>query len=88
MTQFELRENVVASFVYAFEVSSPEMREKLWQQLEKDKADAETLRYKAVVETLDLPLETVEDLVEMFAANEAEFRNVLWDRVAENTAPV
>lgn len=108
LRQFELQENVIASFVLAFDISSPEIREKLWQQLEKDKADAaarqeeqdasspvaplppggydaETLRYKSVVEALNLPSGMAEDLVEMFAANEAGFRKVLWDRVVEST---
>ncbi len=103
--QYELRENVIASFVYAFQISSPEQRAELWQQLENDKAevieqkrqqkadalemqsqppgeyDAETLRYKAAVEKLDLPADLVADLVEMFQANDAPFRNTLWERV-------
>lgn len=103
--QYELRENVIASFVYAFQISSPEQRAELWQQLENDKAevieqkrqqkadalemqsqppgeyDAETLRYKAAVEKLDLPADLVADLVEMFQANDAPFRKTLWERV-------
>jgi len=103
--QYELRENVIASFVYAFQISSPEQRAELWQQLENDKAevieqkrqrkadglemqsqppgeyDAETLRYKAAVEKLDLPADLVADLVEMFQANDAAFRKTLWERV-------
>jgi hypothetical protein len=103
--QYELRENVIASFVYAFQISSPEQRAELWQQLENDKAeaieqkrqqeadalemqsqppgeyDAETLRYKAAVEKLNLPADLVADLVEMFQANDAPFRNTLWERV-------
>ena len=107
LRQYELRENVVSSFVYAFQIASPELRAELWQQLEDDKAaeiiskteadaykaqsrppdyyDPETLRYKAAVENLDLSAELVEDLVEMFRANEAPFRKTLWDRVEENT---
>lgn len=107
LKQFELRENVVASFVYAFQIASPELRAELWQQLEKDKTaekiskteadayktqsrpagyyDAETLRYKAAVEELDLSAELVEDLIEMFRSNEAPFRKILWERVEENT---
>ena len=108
LRQFELRENIVASFVYAFQISSPEQRTDLWQQLEQDKAeavelrqqqeadardmqsqppgdyDAETLRYKAAVEKLDLPADVVYDLVEMFQANDAPFRETLWERVKES----
>jgi hypothetical protein len=46
--------------------------------------DAETLRYKAAVEALDLPPDIVEDLVEMFYSNEAAFRETLWQRVNES----
>ena len=108
LQQFELRENIVASFVYAFQISSPEQRTDLWQQLEQDKAeavelrqqqeadaldrqsqppgdyDAETLRYKAAVEKLDLPADVVDDLVEMFQSNDAPFRETLWERVKES----
>jgi hypothetical protein len=108
LRQFELRQNIVASFVYAFQISSPEQRTDLWQQLEQDKAeavelrrqqeadaldvqpqppggyDAETLRYKVAVEKLDLPADVVDDLVEMFQANDAPFRETLWERVKES----
>ena len=105
LRRLELRKNVVASFVYIFQISSPERRAELWRELEHDKAeaielrhqqeadalemqsqpsvdyDAETLRYKAAVKKLDLPADVVEDLVEMFHANEAPFRKTLWERV-------
>lgn len=108
LQQFEIRENVVASFVYAFQISASEQRAELWQQLENDKAeagelkrqqdaaaletqshppcvyDAETLRYKAAVERLDLPADALEDLVEMFQSNDAPFRETLWERVKQS----
>lgn len=108
LTQYKLRENVIASFVYNFQLASPEGRVKLWQSLERDKAeaaalknqqaakllekiidppgkyDAETLRYKEAVKNLELPAGMVEELVEMFHANEAPFRNTLWQRVKES----
>lgn len=39
LRRYELRENVIASFVYSFHGSSPDQRAELWQQLEKDKAE-------------------------------------------------
>jgi hypothetical protein len=108
LIQYKLRENVIASFVYTFQLASPEGRVKLWQSLERDKAeaaalknqqaakllekiidppgkyDAETLRYKEAVKNLELPAGMVEELVEMFHANEAPFRNTLWQRVKES----
>jgi hypothetical protein len=74
---------VVASFVYAFQIASPEQCAQMWQEMENDKAeatelkrqkavealeppaqlsadfDAETMRYKTVVEKLDLPPDVV-----------------------------
>ncbi len=108
LTQYKLRENVVASFVYAFQLASPIERAKMWRALERDKAgaaalknqqaakllektidppgkyDAETLRYKEAVKNLELPAGMVEELVEMFHANEAPFRNTLWQRAKES----
>ncbi|MHC4146738.1 MAG: hypothetical protein ACYSUD_18445 [Planctomycetota bacterium] len=108
LKQYEERENVIASFVYSFQISSPEQRAELWQELENDKAemaeserrqkaaaleqqarptngyDAETLRYKAAVENLDLPPDVVEDLVEMFQSNDAAMRQVLWQRLEQS----
>jgi hypothetical protein len=54
------------------------------QNMPTDDLDAETLRYKAAVEQLNLPPGMVEDLVEMFQANDAEFRKTLWQRVEES----
>ena len=48
-----------------------------------DELDAETLRYKAAVEQMNLPPDAIEDLVEMFQANEAPMREMLWQRVTE-----
>jgi hypothetical protein len=104
-SRYQARENVIASQVYIFQVSAPEQRQALWEDMEKSKQqlaenqekeaedaeslqnmdtsefDAETLRYKAAVEQLDLPPGMVEDLVEMFQSNDAEFRKTLWQRV-------
>jgi len=49
-----------------------------------DDLDAETLRYKAAVEQLDLPPGMAEDLVEMFQANDAAMRETLWQRVKDS----
>lgn len=46
--------------------------------------DAETLRYKAAVESLALPPDVVDDLVKMFHSNADAFRQTLWQRVKEN----
>jgi len=46
--------------------------------------DAETLRYKAAVEQLNLPPGAIEDLVEMFQSNDATMREMLWQRVQES----
>lgn len=54
------------------------------QNMQTDGLDAETLRYKAAVEQLDLPPGMVEDLVEMFQANDAAMRETLWQRVKES----
>jgi hypothetical protein len=35
---------VIASFVYAFHIASPEGRAQLWRELEKDKAEAANLK--------------------------------------------
>ena len=48
-----------------------------------EELDAETLRYKAAVEQMNLPPAAIEDLVEMFQANEAPMRELLWQRVRE-----
>ncbi len=108
LMQYKLRENVIASVVYTFQLATPKERAKMWQALERDKAeatalkhqqaakllektidppgkyDAETLRYKEAVKNLELPAGMVEELVEMFHANEAPFRNTLWQRVKES----
>jgi hypothetical protein len=107
-SRYETADNVIASQVYVFSISSPELRQGLWEDLENarlalaeqdqadaddaeslqnmptDDLDAETLRYKAAVEQLNLPPGMVEDLVEMFQANDAEFRKTLWQRVEES----
>jgi hypothetical protein len=108
LEEIGLPANVVASFSYVFEISSPEQRARLWEELEKDKAeaaeqqrvqkaasiadqvkpppakyDAETLRYKAAVEQLDLPPDVIEQSVEMFHSNEEPFRQTLWKNVEE-----
>lgn len=108
-SRYETAENVIASQVYIFSISSPELRQGLWEDLENarlalveqeqadaddaerlqnmptDDLDAETLDYKAAVEQLNLPPGVVEDLVEMFQANDAEFRKTLWQRVEESS---
>jgi hypothetical protein len=108
LMQYKLRENVIASVVYTFQLATPKERAKMWQALERDKAeaaalknqqaakrleksidppgkyDAETLRYKEAVKNLELPAGMVEELVEMFHANEAPFRNTLWQRAKES----
>jgi len=105
MMRYPLREEVIASQVYIFQVSSAESRQAIWDGLEENEAqqaqqkeqeikdaqslqdmptdelDAETLRYKAAVEQLNLPPAAIEDLVEMFQANEAPMREMLWERV-------
>jgi len=53
------------------------------QDMSVDELDAETLRYKAAVEQMNLPPDAIEDLVEMFQANEAPMREMLWQRVSE-----
>jgi hypothetical protein len=45
---------------------------------------AETLRYKAAVEELNIPPEMIEELVEMFQANDAAMREVLWQGVKDS----
>jgi hypothetical protein len=42
-----------------------------------DEFDAETLRYKAAIEQMNLPPAAIEDLVKMFQANEAPMRELL-----------
>ncbi len=103
--RYPLQENVIASQVYIFQVSAPESRQAMWEELEKnssqvaeqqqgeatdaeqlqamptDEMDAETLRYKSVVEQLNLPPAAIKDLVEMFQANDAAMRELLWQRV-------
>lgn len=105
MMRYPLQENVIASQVYIFQASSPEYRQSLWNELEKDavqqaeqkqqeiadaqrvqdmpidELDAETLRYKAAIEQMNLPPDAIEDLVEMFQSNEAPMRELLWQRV-------
>ena len=46
-----------------------------------DELDAETMRYKAAIEQMSLPPDAIEDLVEMFQANEAPMREWLWPQV-------
>ncbi len=46
-----------------------------------DEFDAETLRYKAAIEQMNLPPAATEDLVKMFQANEAPMREMLWQQV-------
>lgn len=105
MMRYPLKDEVIASQVYIFQVSSPESRQALWKELEKstvqqteqkqqeindqqslqdiptDEIDAETLRYKAAVEQMNLPPAVVEDLVKMFQANEAPIREMLWQQI-------
>jgi len=105
--RYPLQDNVIASQVYIFQVSGPEYRQAIWEELEKSKAqlqeqqqreaadaaelqdmpkdemDAETLRYKTAVEQLNLPPSAIKDLVEMFQANDAPMRELLWQRVEE-----
>ena len=107
MLRYPLQENVIAGQVYIFQVSEPEHRQALWDELEKNKVqqyeqkneeiadaqslqdmpteelDAETLRYKAAVEQMNLPPAAIEDLVEMFQANEAPMRELLWQGARE-----
>ena len=45
---------------------------------------AETLRYKAAVQELNIPPEMIEELVEMFQANDAAMREVLWQGVKDS----
>ena len=54
------------------------------QAMPTDGLDAETLRYKAAVEQLNLPPGMAEELVEMFQNNDAAFRETLWQRVRES----
>jgi hypothetical protein len=106
-SRYQTQENVIASQVYIFQLSKPEQRQALWEDLENGKQqlveqqetdaknaeslqsmpteelDAETLRYKAAVGQLNLPPDAIEDLVEMFQANDAAMREVLWQRVEE-----
>ena len=51
------------------------------QAMPTDEMDAETLRYKSAVEQLNLPPAAIIDLVEMFQANDAAMRELLWQRV-------
>lgn len=51
------------------------------QNMPIDEMDAETLRYKAAIEQMNLPPDAIEDLVEMFQANEAPMRELLWQQV-------
>jgi hypothetical protein len=51
------------------------------QNMPTDEMDAETLRYKAAIEQMNLPPDAIEDLVEMFQANEAPMRELLWQQV-------
>jgi hypothetical protein len=53
------------------------------QDMPMDEMDAETLRYKAAVEQLNLPPAAIKDLVGMFQANDAPMRELLWQRVEE-----
>lgn len=53
------------------------------QDMPKDEFDAETLRYQAAVEQLNLPPAAIKDLVEMFQSNDAPMRELLWQRVKE-----
>ena len=46
-----------------------------------DEFDAETLRYKAAIEQMNLPPAATEELVKMFQANEAPMREMLWQQV-------
>ena len=46
-----------------------------------DEFDAETLRYKAAIEQMNLPPAAIEDLVKMFQANEAQMRELFWQPV-------
>jgi len=54
LTQHNLRKNVIASFVYAFHIASPEGRAKMWRELEKDKAEAAKLKSQQAAETLKM----------------------------------
>ena len=105
MMRYPLKDEVIESQVYIFQVSSPEYRQAIWKELEKstvqqaeqkqqeikdqqslqdmptDELDAETLRYKAAVEQMNLPPSVVEDLVKMFQANEAPIREMLWQQI-------
>ena len=51
------------------------------QNVKTDELDAETLRYKAAVEQMDLAPAVIEDLVQMFQANEAPMRELLWQQI-------
>jgi hypothetical protein len=53
------------------------------QSMPTDELDAETLRYKAAVEQMNLPPAVIEDVVRMFQANEAPMRELLWQQVPE-----
>jgi hypothetical protein len=53
------------------------------QSMPTDELDAETLRYKAAVEKMNLPPAVIEDVVRMFQANEAPMRELLWQQVPE-----
>ncbi len=50
-----------------------------------DEFDAETLRYKAAIEKMNLPPAVIEDVVKMFQANEAPIRELLWQQVQAYT---
>jgi len=51
------------------------------QNMPTDELDAETLRYKAAVEQMNLPPAVIEDVVKMFQANEAPIREMLWQQI-------
>jgi hypothetical protein len=51
------------------------------QSMPVDELDAETLRFKAAVEKMNLPPDVIEDVVKMFQANEAPMREMLWQQV-------
>ena len=51
------------------------------QSMPTDELDAETLRYKAAIEQVNLPPAVIEDLVKMFQANEAPMREMLWQQI-------
>jgi hypothetical protein len=53
------------------------------QAMPTSELDSETLRYKSAVERKNLPPAVIEDLVQMFQANDAAVRKMLWQRVEE-----